>query len=54
MLQNNKNKNDLLKHFINNSKKDKFEDKVATIKTLMQVDKERFENALKSLILKQK
>ena len=44
----------IMEEFIKNSKNDGFSDKIATIKTLRKIDKNRFEDALKELSRKDK
>ena len=44
----------MIEEFIKNSKNDGFSDKIATIKTLRKIDKNRFEDALKELSRKDK
>ena len=45
----NKSKKDILAQFINDAKDKNFSDKLATIKTLQKVEKDKFDQALNEL-----
>ena len=48
-MKENKFKKDNLAQFINDAKDKSFSDKLATIKTLQKVEKDKFDQALKEL-----
>ena len=48
-MKKNKSKKDILAQFINDAKDKNFSDKLATIKTLQKVEKDKFDQALKEL-----
>ena len=48
-MKKNKSKKDILAQFINDAKDKNFSDKLATIKTLQKVEKDKFDQALMEL-----